>query len=140
MLYIFPYRTQLNVVSIILLSHPLLCFQHGWRRRSLIEDAKFDTVTNAELEKQNKRTSSSSSDHRAEELPEEEAGDAEGAFPEHRADDTITNGGPASSPLQTTKFPVSRCCLLLGLRDSAGLSSVFAILEVFFRKCPGCPF
>jgi len=93
---------------------------HGtsWTRRSLIEDAKFETITNAEFAKQERRASlstSSDTDNITINATQNEA-DAEDAFPLN-GDVTGQNTGQR------------QCTLMLGLRDAGGLSRLFKHFE-----------
>ena len=87
----------------------MLLLQHGtsWRRRSLIEDAKFDTVTNAEFEKQ-ELTSQTEKPTILDE------------------DEVLENGGvPEETAAQSFKFSI-----VVSLRDMKDFSRVFKALEV----------
>ena len=101
----------------MVLSSPLttvLILQHGasWRRRSLIEDAKFDTVTNAEYERQERPKSISESE-----------------------DDVFTTpvaNGDASHMIIESEIPEERrkCTLMFTLKETSLLSKVFRNFEV----------
>ncbi|XP_064608527.1 tyrosine 3-monooxygenase-like [Liolophura sinensis] len=79
----------------------------SWRRKSLIEDAKFDTVTNAEFEKREKTLS------RGDSITEE--------------DEVFSSNGEAHSV--PDKEAAQKICLVLVLRD--GLGSLSRILKTF---------
>ena len=98
--------------------------QHAgsWRRRSLIDDAKFDTITNAEFEKAERERSSTTEDSSDEQRSEEQQ--------HHGEDDdvfAVPNGDVHSPNLQASH---RKCNLLLSLRDMAVLSRIFKLFEV----------
>lgn len=86
----------------------------GWSRRSLIDDAKFDTVTNAELEKQGIDASEVGAPAGDEVIEVDEA------FP-------LENGDTAAVPDQALAF--RKCAVILSTRDSGGISRVFKTFE-----------
>ena len=93
-------------------------FQHsGWRRRSLIEDARFDTVANTAYEKAEKvRTSTNDSQCEGQDVE-----------PHDEEDDVfaIPNGNAPVSPTSRKQFH-----LLLTLREIAALGRIFKLFEV----------
>ena len=96
----------------------MVCFQHsGWRRRSLIDDAKFDTVANAEYEKVERVRSSTSNEGEGHDL-EQEHDEEEDVF-------AVPNGNAPASPTSRKQFH-----LLLSLREMAALGRIFKLFEV----------
>lgn len=85
-------------------------FQHGgsWRRRSLIEDAKFETVTNLEFEKRERTLSQRNS------ISEEE-------------EEVFVQNGECLSPVD--KEPEHIVVLILTIKD--GIASLSRILRIF---------
>ncbi|KAK2169543.1 hypothetical protein LSH36_9g15065 [Paralvinella palmiformis] len=84
--------------------------EHGgtWRRRSLIEDAKFDTLANNEIEREHK-------------------GSVDGVYPEvPKEDDEVfkTANGDVHIVPET-----KRCSVVLSVRDTAGMSRLFKNFE-----------
>ena len=91
-------------------------FQHGtsWRRRSLIEDAKFDTVTNAEFERTERPVSISEADDDVFTSP-------------------VTNGDVNHVIYDAEKAGEQRrCTLMLSLQDASSMSKIFRTFEVSF--------
>ena len=84
--------------------------QHGgsWRRRSLIEDAKFETVTNLEFEKRERTLSSRNS------ISEEE-------------EEVFAHNGELISPVETE--PPHLILLIITIKE--GISSLSRILRIF---------
>ena len=104
----------------------MVCFQHsGWRRRSLIDDAKFDTVANAEYEKVERVRSSTSNEGEGHDL-EQEHDEEEDVF-------AVPNGNAPASPTSRKQFH-----LLLSLREMAALGRLFKLFEVFKYNSTAC--
>lgn len=88
----------------------LYILQHGgsWRRKSLIEDAKFETVTNLEFEKRERTLSNRNS------ISEEE-------------EEVFVQNGECISPIETE--PPHAVLLIISIKD--GISSLSRILRIF---------
>ncbi|XP_071135057.1 phenylalanine-4-hydroxylase-like isoform X1 [Mytilus edulis] len=84
--------------------------EHGgsWRRKSLIEDAKFETVTNLEFEKRERTLSNRNS------ISEEE-------------EEVFVQNGECISPIETE--PPHAVLLIISIKD--GISSLSRILRIF---------
>ena len=87
----------------------------SWRRRSLIDDAKFDTVTNAQLEKHCRK----------------QPGDDDVIVEDDVSSDVTAANGDASSSVDAEVSPPARkCTAVLSVEASEGLATVFGTLEV----------
>lgn len=102
---------------VVLIVIPLFYLQHGqsWHRRSLIEDAKFDTVTNIEFERQ--------------ELSQVQGGDVL----VETEDDQAANG-----EVKSKSSPVKKCSIVFALREMNALSRVFKTFEVRYLIIVDC--
>ncbi|XP_033740980.1 tyrosine 3-monooxygenase-like isoform X2 [Pecten maximus] len=90
--------------------------EHGgsWRRRSLIEDAKFETVTNIEFQKREKHLS-----------VKEKSGNTTGSISEE--EEVFIQNGDGTSPVETGNLV--NVTVIITLKD--GISSLAKILRVF---------
>ena len=112
----FP-RVKMPWAFIVLLCHCV--WQHGgsWRRRSLIDDAKFDTVANAEFERQEHERHGPDN----KEAVEEDLGGHDDVF-------TIANGNVHETPPEEP--PHRKCTIIFCTRETGGLSRIFKMFEV----------
>lgn len=110
-----------------------IVFQHAqsWKRRSLIDDAKFDTLTNLEIEKEEKdydRDVSNSS-----QMPNSESGnviaDVAAAAAVSR-DDNFAASTNGEGEGEDTPLTLHKVNLVLTIRETTGLSRVFKQFEV----------
>ncbi len=99
-----------------------VCLQHGtsWRRRSLIEDAKFDTVTNAEFERTERPTSITETD--------DDVFTSAAAGGVYNGD--VTNHVLQTPPAALKPEDAQRCTVMFTLQDASSMSKVFKAIEV----------